>query len=69
LERHILMTTPSPEGSMFRAFAGNPNARRLLQGLLFFIALLLLGVGLARGEADVVLRKAIRVCLECIGIG
>ncbi len=34
----------------------------------------LVGLGLMlfgayRGEADVVLSKAIRVCLECIGIG
>lgn len=25
--------------------------------------------GLFRGEVDVVLQKAIRICLECIGIG
>jgi len=37
-------------------------------------ALLLLGVamlcyGVWRGEADTVLNKAIRLCLECVGIG
>ena len=37
-------------------------------------ALLLLGVamlcyGVWRGEADTVLSKAIRLCLECVGIG
>ncbi|MCF7953859.1 MAG: hypothetical protein K9K78_07270 [Spirochaetales bacterium] len=32
-------------------------------------ALVLIGVGIAVGEVDTVLAKAVRVCLECIGIG
>lgn len=37
-------------------------------------ALLIVGIamvcfGVMRGEADAVLAKAIRLCLECIGIG
>ena len=32
-------------------------------------ALLLIGLGLWRGEADVVLHKGIKLCLECVGIG
>ena len=38
------------------------------------VALLIVGIamvcfGIMRGEADTVLAKAIRLCLECIGIG
>lgn len=30
---------------------------------------LLMGYGIFRGEVDVVLAKAVNICLECIGIG
>ena len=40
------------------------------KGIYFLLAgLLLMGAGLWRGEAAVVLQKAIHVCLECIGLG
>ena len=35
----------------------------LTTGLAFFL------VGIFRGEAAVVLSKAIKLCLECVGIG
>jgi hypothetical protein len=36
---------------------------------VFVAGFALLVFGVFRGEVDVVLRKAINVCLECIGIG
>ena len=42
---------------------------RLLPLILIACGLVLCAVGLYRGEGNVVLKKAIRICLECIGIG
>ena len=40
------------------------------QRLLVLIAgIVFLATGLWRGEASEVLEKAVRICLECIGIG
>ncbi|MDR3295717.1 MAG: thioredoxin [Clostridiales Family XIII bacterium] len=33
------------------------------------LALLFVALGVANGEMQAVFRKAIRICLECIGIG
>lgn len=42
------------------------NAARLL---LFAAGILMICFGAMRGEAELVLSKAIRLCLECVGIG
>ena len=42
---------------------------RVIGAVVAFAGLLLSVVGFYRGEADTVVAKAIRICLECIGIG
>lgn len=43
--------------------------RTAVQVLLLLVALAMLYFGVQRGEAEAVLNKAIRLCLECVGIG
>lgn len=37
--------------------------------LLFITGIVMIGYGAVRGEAATVLSKAIKLCLECVGIG
>jgi hypothetical protein len=46
---------------------GEETDRRWI--ILSLIGATLLTLGLLRGEAAIVLQKAVRICLECIGIG
>lgn len=43
--------------------------KKYLNKFIFIIGLVFLFSGIYRGEVKVVLEKAIRICLECIGIG
>lgn len=45
------------------------NYRRRIQFGLLIVALMMIGYGAVRGEAAVVLNKAIKLCMECVGIG
>ena len=43
--------------------------RIAVQAALLIAGVAMLGFGIWRGEAAVVLSKAIKLCLECVGIG
>lgn len=42
---------------------------RALAALIILISILMIAYGYTHGEAEVVLDKAIKICLECVGIG
>lgn len=47
---------------------GLPRSSKI--GLLLAAAgLLMMGFGIYRGEVAIVLKKAVNICMECIGIG
>jgi hypothetical protein len=47
----------------------NHRINAIIPSSLLLLGILFLVIGVMRGEAFLVLTKAIRVCLECIGIG
>lgn len=44
------------------------RAVHILRGAAIIAAAACIIVGTGRGEAAIVLRKAVRICLECIGV-
>lgn len=43
--------------------------RYIFSAALILLAAVLIGVGIAQGEPDSVMQKAVNICMECIGIG
>mgnify|MGYP004469737551 FL=1 len=45
------------------------KCRKISQFVMLITGIAMIGYGAVRGEADAVLGKAIKLCLECVGIG
>lgn len=43
--------------------------KNLLSLLFLFLGIVLIALGIQSGENEVVWEKAVKICLECIGIG
>lgn len=56
-------------GQMKGGIAVKLSKKTMLQAVLLLSSVAMIGFGAWRGEADTVLSKAIRLCLECVGIG
>ncbi|HOQ63345.1 MAG TPA: CD1871A family CXXC motif-containing protein [Clostridia bacterium] len=54
---------------MTKTRAETDSTKHRLAWALIMLGALLMALGAWRGEVAVVLQKAIRICLECIGIG
>ena len=47
----------------------NEKKTNWITAIVLVISFAMIGFGIARGEPNVVLTKAINICLQCIGIG
>ena len=43
--------------------------KKIIRNLIFVTSLIFMVYGISRGEVDTVFHKAVKLCLECIGIG
>ncbi len=45
------------------------RSRDVIAAALAVLGAAFVGIGMALGENEIVLRKAVNICLECIGLG
>ena len=47
----------------------NDKERNLIRVALLIVAIAMIVFGITHGETSIALRKAVKICLECIGLG
>lgn len=57
------------KGRIMRRIIGHIGQARYVGVAFVVLGLIFMGFGIYRGEVEIVLAKAVRVCMECIGIG
>ena len=63
------LQVPVPQKPLYNKVRFSLRAKNLAAAGLLVLGTAFIVFGIMRGEQRVVLQKAIRVCLECIGIG
>jgi hypothetical protein len=63
------MKDPTAKGASVKNISGRRAAVFIAPFAICAVGAAFIVMGVSRGEAATVLMKAIRICLECIGIG
>lgn len=70
LQQDVVRQKNVPLQRLHRSFERTDFSMKRLSGVLLLIAgFAMMCAGLLRGEAAIILQKAIVLCLECIGLG
>ncbi|MDO4266010.1 MAG: CD1871A family CXXC motif-containing protein [Eubacteriales bacterium] len=63
------MKSLKKQGSRIKGSASERRVRILLRTAVLLLAAFMIFCGFSNGEMQLIYRKAVTICLECIGIG
>lgn len=65
----LALAKPNPCDNKKRTTKNDRKKRKIISIVSLCLGIVLVIAGIFRGEAETVLNKATRICMECIGIG